>query len=266
MDVAGIGESPAPPNQPDHRLYALETCEDVRAALDWLQAQGHGRAVAIGLCCGAFIAFYSALRDPRIEGLVMANLQRFIWHEGDTLEVSLRRSYQSNRYYAAMARRPDTWRRLLRGDINARGILTALLRRAHKRVAMRVADWSGRLLRRGSARQTVVQGFRQLAARGAEVLLFYSASDGGLDELETYFGRDGRRLRRLEKIRLEILDGADHTFTARWARERFADRIEAHLHRVGKRGERRSTTPCAGTAGAKRPAQPDVPSARRHVA
>ena len=68
IDVAGIGESPAPPGQPDHRLYALETCEDVRAALDWLEAQGHRRVVAIGLCCGAYIAFYTALRDSRIDG------------------------------------------------------------------------------------------------------------------------------------------------------------------------------------------------------
>ncbi len=255
IDVAGIGESPAPPGQPDHRLYALETCEDVRAALDWLEAQGHRRVVAIGLCCGAYIAFYTALRDSRIAGLVMANLQRFLWREGDTLEVSLRRSFQSNRYYAAMARQPDTWRRVLRGDVNARGIATALVRRMRKRLTMRAQDLSGHLLGRRSARQGVVRGFHELAARGAEILLLYSASDGGLDELETYFGRDGRRLQRLKQIHLEILEGADHTFTARWARERFTARIEAHLDRVRSTGQQQPAAPYSAQAGGRSSAE-----------
>jgi dienelactone hydrolase len=267
MDIAGIGESPARPGKPDSQLYALESCEDVRAALDWMGEEGFGRAVAIGLCCGAFIAFYTALRDTRLDGLVMANLQRFTWHEGDSLEVSLRRSYQSGRYYAAMARRSDTWRRVLRGDVNARGIVTALLRRASKRIAMRIGDWSGPLVGRRSARQQVVQGFRELSARGAETLLVYSASDGGLDELESYFGRNGRRLARLKRVRLEILDGADHTFTAHWARERYAERIEAQLHRVLEaRRQRPVPAGAAAAAGEPQAGRPGAPGGRQRIA
>ncbi len=232
MDVAGIGESPAAPGQPDNRLYSEDACEDVRAALDWLGGQKLGPAVAVGLCCGGYVAFYTALRDARLVGLVMANVQRFVWREGDSLEINLRRSYQSNRYYVAMARRSDTWRRALRGEVNARGILTAVLGRVRKRILMRVDDWQSRLFGRGGARQRVVRGFRGLSARGAETLLIYSAADGGLDELEAYFGRGGRRLSRLPRMQIDIVDGADHTFTARWARERFAERVEAHLHRV----------------------------------
>ena len=100
-----------------------------------------------------------------------------------------------------------------------------------------------------------MRGFHELAARGAEILLLYSASDGGLDELETYFGRDGRRLQRLKQIHLEILEGADHTFTARWARERFTARIEAHLDRVRSTGQQQPAAPYSAQAGGRSSAE-----------
>jgi pimeloyl-ACP methyl ester carboxylesterase len=224
MDVAGIGDSPARPGLPDNRLYDQAACLDLQAALDWLDerrfAHGFGPATVFGLCCGAYVGFHGAVRDERIHGLVMVNLQRFVWHEGDSLETAMRRSHRSTRFYLGMSRRARTWKRLLEGEIHLGAFLRMVAGRVRKRLAAKLGELSGGLLGHRSARRRVLDGFHVLAARGVRTLLLYSAEDGGLDELDLHLGQGGRKLRRLPNVGLRILEGTDHTFTTRWGRAR----------------------------------------------
>jgi pimeloyl-ACP methyl ester carboxylesterase len=224
MDVAGIGDSPAWPGNPDNRLYDQDSCLDLQAALDWLDEQrfshGFGPTIALGLCCGAYVGFHGAVRDERIQGLVMINLQRFIWHEGDSLETVMRRSHRSTRFYLGMSRRAQTWKRLLEGEIHLGAFLRMVAGRVRKRLAAKLGELSGELLGHQSARRRVLNGFHVLAARNVRTLLLYSAEDGGLDEIDLHLGQGGRKLRRLPNVSLRIIEGTDHTFTTRWGRAR----------------------------------------------
>jgi hypothetical protein len=44
-------------------------------------------------------------------------------------------------------------------------------------------------------------------------LLVFSSNDGGLDVIERHLGHGARRMRGRGHFRLEIVEGADHTFT-----------------------------------------------------
>ena len=51
--------------------------------MDFLAAQFDGPIIVFGMCSGAYHAFQAALIDHRISGLILVNLQKFVWHEGE---------------------------------------------------------------------------------------------------------------------------------------------------------------------------------------
>ena len=61
---------------------------------------------------GDLIMAADAATDERVSGLIMANLQKFIWKDGDSLEVAVRNAYRSTDFYKGQAMRLDTWKRL----------------------------------------------------------------------------------------------------------------------------------------------------------
>ncbi len=221
MDAAGLGDSPPAPLRKPQPLYDLALCEDVSAAIDAVAARGYTRICVIGLCSGAHTAFHAALRDPRIHGLVLANLQKFVWREDDSLAVAIRHAYRATGAYRRGAFRLDTYRRLLRGDVDARGIARALLRRAGRIAVARLREIERSVRDTGDETSSVRRWFRHLSERGARILLVYSADDGGLDELALHGGAGGRRFRRLRGVELARIGDADHNLTQRAARAQF---------------------------------------------
>jgi len=230
MDIAGIGDSPAHPGQTENQLYYRGSQRDVYAALDWLQQQGYGECAVVGHCAGAHLGFFSATHDQRISKLVLLNLQRFFWKRGDSLQVAMRNGFRSSSWYLANAFDFTVWRRLFRGDINVRGITKALMQRLVKRYGRSNAvanPASGQ-----TQRQKVLSWFRQFQERGTDVLLVYSAEDGGLDEIALHGGRNARKIRKLPNVQFRIIDGADHNITAPSAFEEYAQILEEYLVRT----------------------------------
>jgi pimeloyl-ACP methyl ester carboxylesterase len=216
FDVTGLGDSFAPDEPASRRLYAKASIPDVKDALDLLGVQrGDREALVVGLCSGAYLAFYSALVDERVRALTLVNLQTFHWKEGDSLDIAFRGSYKSTRFYLGTVFQPQLWGRVLRGEVNLSGIFGALFKRLKRKVGLI-------LVPKGDASDSidVAQAFRSLSERGTRALLVYSGEDGGIDELELHLGANARKMRGRPGFRMEVIPGADHIFTARSARER----------------------------------------------
>ena len=62
--------------------------------------------------------------------------------------------------------------------------------------------------------------------------LIYSGNDGGLPEMGTHLGRAASSLRGSPQFKLDIVEGADHTFTPLWAQRRLMDLLTQHLMRL----------------------------------
>ena len=229
FDVAGIGDSPGRQGARHQPIYAEDPIDDVRRVAAWLAHRGYRRYTALGLCSGAYVAFHAAVREPGLTGLVLVNLQRFVWREGDQVEIAAERTFHGTGFYRAKLFDVATWQRILEGRVDVAGIARLLTSHTRKRLAASMSELAGR--RHGSAgeRRRIVQGFVTLAERGVRTLLLYSATDGGLDERDLYLGRGGRKLRGLAGVRQQLIEGADHTFSARWAREHVFQVLAAHL-------------------------------------
>ncbi len=222
MDAAGIGDAALSTGETTD-AYSRRNLEDARAGLRWLEARTGTGVVVVGLCSGAYVGL-QITAEPCVRGLVLLNLQRFVWQEGTSLKVVQRNTKRTTEFYRRNLRTLAVWRRILRGDVDLAGIAGALVGRAGRRLRA-AAD---PLLSAGSvpSRYGQVRGwFRDLARRGIPVLYVLSFNDPGLDELEEYFGVSGTRLRRLGNVRLHRIENADHTLTHRCAR----DELFAHM-------------------------------------
>ncbi len=253
MDLAGLGDSRGVGGD-DAKPYAPGTSQDVKSAIDLLERAGYRDPYLIGICSGAYAAFHAALEDPRIRGLVLVNIQSFLWKQGSSLKVT---SGQQRRplgfYLQAMAKR-SAWRRLCRREVAVGAIALALGRRSLTIVRNRLLALLEQLLGFQTSAGRVRRSFRNLNSRGVQVSMFYSESDPGLAELAVHFGRDGHRLQDLENLRLHRLDAADHALFDHTARLRFVEMVLDLM---------RCRAPNSG--GSWEPARTHVPYQERHA-
>jgi pimeloyl-ACP methyl ester carboxylesterase len=215
FDIAGLGDSVPAPGAPENRLYAQASVEDAKAAITLFGE----RCVLVGLCSGAYLAYYTTLADPRVHEQILINLQTFLWRDGDSLDIAMRRSYKSTRFYRAAILRSSVWRNLLRGRVNWRGIVRILAHRLLVRLMTELAQRDA----------GVARAFTALAARGTASLLIFGHEDGGIDEMERHLGPSARKLRKQRQFRLDFIADADHTFTPLAARTALIAKLCRHL-------------------------------------
>ncbi len=214
FDVAGLGDSRHAPNARENRLYSKDSVADVKTAMAFLgERYKVERFILVGLCSGAYLAFHTCVEDLRVVGQILLNPQTFEWKDGDSLDLSMRRSFLSTRYYARAVLNPAVWRRAIRGNVNVRGVMDVLRERLAAQTRGHLARMASRVRGESEPRTEVEKAFHAMCQRGVESLLVFSFSDGGIDMIQKHLGRNVGRMNRYPNLRFEIVDGADHTFT-----------------------------------------------------
>ncbi len=230
IDIAAIGDSAEPDGGVEQILYRDESTKDVSAAIDWLASQGFHNITVIGLCAGAHLSFHAALADERISRIIMVNLQKFLWHKGDSLIVAYREAYQSTGFYLRRLFVADTWLRLLSGKIKARGILTTVSSRLRKRAQAAVVSALARAGRQTSGDIPLVKDWmKRLDARKVSQCFIFSIGDAGLDELSLYRRIRGGQVRSAPCVSLAFIENADHNLSQHASRDRLMDILQRIL-------------------------------------
>jgi alpha/beta superfamily hydrolase len=227
MDGHGIGDA-APGTGDRGRPYTEQGNSDISTGVDYLVARFRGPIVVLGMCSGAYHAFQAALIDHRINGLILVNLQKFVWQAGESLTVVQRTTFRTTGFYLRNLARPAMWQRLFQGQINVSGITRALASRAARQLAA-AADPAIAAVNGETRVGMVRRQLSELSQRSVRILYVLSGNDPGLDEISEYFGVSGWRLRRKPNITFLTISRADHTFSAHWARERLRQAIQPFL-------------------------------------
>ena len=201
FDFAGLGDSSAPGVRARTHIYATPRTADLDAALALLATHGLHSPVLVGLCAGAHHAYWTAARDRRVSGVFLVSLIKFVWRPGDSLSVAPRDQARAARSYVQGLGDPEIWRRLTRGEVRLWTIGSSLLRRLVLRLGK-----SARRRERRAVRQAAVT----LSSRGGRAHMLLGLEDASLEELETYFGRDGRGWAARPDFSVSIVDGLDH--------------------------------------------------------
>ncbi len=227
MDGHGIGDS-APTTGERGVPYGKQGDLDVCSGVDFLASQFDGPIIVFGMCSAAYHAFRAALIDHRIGGLILVNLQKFVWHDGDSLAVVQRTTFRTTGFYLHNLTSLAMWRRLVRGQVNVGGIARALAGRAVRQLAA-AADPAIAAVNGETKVGMVRRQFAELSARSVQILYVLSGNDPGLDEIAEYFGFRGWRLRRDHNVMFHRMNGADHTLGALWARMRLRRAVAHYL-------------------------------------
>ncbi len=228
MDGAGIGDAAAETGERG-QPYSQQGDGDLTAAIDELSRRFATPVLLLGMCSGAFHALRAAFEDRRIAGLMLVNLQKFVWQEGDSLSVVQRITPRTTSFYMRNLVRLHALQRLLQGKVSVGGIALALARRMLRKVAA-ISDPAISMLQRHETRVgRVRRQMRDLQQRNVPILFVLSGNDPGLVEIGEYFGGQGRRFRRQSNVMFRLLQGADHTLSARWARDALLGLIATFL-------------------------------------
>jgi pimeloyl-ACP methyl ester carboxylesterase len=229
MDVSGIGDSRIDEGFSSDSMYRDYATADVSAAIDMLQKRGYKRVFLLGICSGAYLAFQTALQDPRVNGQMIVNARLLEWdaEKNGPWQASMQQYYKSTRYYRQALFRGDVYARLLRGEVNVRGIARRLTDLASARVR-RVLD---RLLGR-PPQEGVLAKMKHLSARGVDTLVAMSEEDDGLDYMQFHLGSGGSKMRSHANFRMVLVEESDHTFSTVASQRALLRVVREHLDRV----------------------------------
>jgi dienelactone hydrolase len=224
-DFTGIGDSPAREGEPENIVYGPYGVADVGILVEWLRTRGARDITVGGMCSGAYHAFRGALAWQTIDRIYMINCAVF----GARVEFDPEATglFGDIAHYSQSMRSRQAWRRLLTG-------------KAALGTVFRVAAWhakrkGGRLVREVARwlhlplRDDLGSHLLTLARRGTRLHFLYSGTDPGRAILANEAGSVTTRLRKQGRCDIQTFQGADHTFTQRWAQQSLSEALERTL-------------------------------------
>lgn len=228
MDCFGLGDSQWMREGPLGAIHHVARVADVSAGVDWLRRAGFSEVTLVGVCSGAFLAFQSALADPRVRRILIANPSFWLPPPEEALADPLAGTHGSTSGYLSKLVSPLFWRRLASGELTLStmvSIARALAERQARKVAQVFEATAARISGRTRARGALVAHLETLARRGCEARLLLSGGDPAHETLAAELpGRDRAALDGLMTV--TDFPGADHAFVTPAARPRFRDALE----------------------------------------
>lgn len=231
LDLEGIGEGDGDPDgiPPGAEHFSPKYDAEVIKALDALEAGGLGpNFILVGLCSGAYHAFQTALRDPRVRAVTMINAEVLVWRPEILDERDLRRDLE-----ALDGRR---FSRLLHAEVKLSRIwvLTASLIRGAVRAGVAKLRKLARLRRRpgGGWEAQLNQDLDCLELAGTRVLMGFSRGEAAFEELEAVGFPERARSGRWSNLSLIDLPGNDHTLRSTASQAALAQILDRDLEQT----------------------------------
>jgi len=230
LDLSGVGDSGLRAGEQENSPYAESARLDVRLAVEFAARQYPGAHVhLIGLCSGAYHSFKAAAAGLPLRSIVAVNPLTFFWKPGMPLDYADFQVTKETNRYARSSRSLSSWLKLLRGQVDLR----AAARVFGKRLQVRARNLSRDFARLAGFRlqDDLASELKAIAAQRIEIYFVFSASDPGHSMLLEQGGRIVGNFARSEKMRISIVQGADHTFTSHWNRDQLLAHLASHLER-----------------------------------
>jgi alpha-beta hydrolase superfamily lysophospholipase len=217
MDLAGLGDSGTRREQPDEEVFPPTALEDIRAAIEYMRTRYDACDITLGgLCSGAYHALRAAVAGQPLNRILMINPQNFFWKQGDTLEdLQLAEVVRNPVVYRERVLSVRAWRRLLTGKVNVWRLVAVFIQRFFLAFESTFRDCARHLGIR--LPRDLGAELEEIGARGIDMILVFSRGDPGIGLLKLQAGSSVSRLGK--RLRVHIVDGADHNFSHSGPRE-----------------------------------------------
>jgi hypothetical protein len=182
-----------------------------------------------GLCSGAYHEFKAAVAGQPIDTVVAINPLTFFWQPGMPLDFAAFRVTADAQRYQRSARSLASWSKLVRGGVDLRRVARVVAERGRTIAEHRAREVLRRL--RVPLRDDLGSELYALGRAGVRVHFVFAAGDPGHAMLLEQGGSAVDRLARAGKLSIDVIDGADHTFTPRWSHPVLLDALVRALAR-----------------------------------
>ena len=221
FDLSGIGDSIA---RSEDLPFEEGGIKDAQEAMNLVaSARGINRFVLMGICLGAAVAYFASHADSRVVGAVLINGRDHLHNGSPELGLHLKRRTLSRHYQRTVLSSlfsGKKWLRALTGKLDYRKVVGMIggvrLRKTPEK------DWS-------SAVDAAAENLHQLIQGGTRLLVIHSGGDHGLDYLYVILGDKVGQWSQSGDLRLEIIEGANHTFTRLWSQEHLTQLVRTWL-------------------------------------
>jgi pimeloyl-ACP methyl ester carboxylesterase len=227
FDFSGIGDSPV---RSDTLGFEKSTVAETREAMDYLrQTRGIEHFILLGGCSGAFASFETAACDPRVAGALLINFQ--MPEAADEAENSERLTRSAAHYYHNWALFDlRSWGRLITGKSDYRQLVRVLRHEVERWLTAR---------NKASAQTSYFQArLGELTDRKTPVVFICSQADSRLHDLRQHGGAQLRRLCARGGVGLDVIRGADHTFTTPQDQERLLKVVCKRIDEIARRTDK----------------------------
>jgi alpha-beta hydrolase superfamily lysophospholipase len=234
MDLAGLGDSGTRASTAAQGIFPAHAVDDIAQGVDILRALYGVREVTLcGLCSGAYHALRAAVLGLPVDRILMVNPLKFLPTEARQLqELELAEVLSSANTYRRGVTTLESWRKLLRGQVDLERIIKVYLRRALLTSSSLLHELARHLGLRFS--NDLGQQLQVLAARGIRLVFVFSREDSGLDLLRMQAGSALKRISHC--MHLYIVDGTDHEFTMTQSRAGLERILSGELYAQGTVG------------------------------
>jgi pimeloyl-ACP methyl ester carboxylesterase len=213
FDAANVADSPPVDGAPLQVLYSDWQMEDVRQALDYLEARQMLPAVLTGRCSGGYLAYQAALNDDRCSAIALFNPFAFVWDTNLDVDDALQSVARPLTEYGKRAFKLETIKRILAGKVDIKAAIWNLTMRVTAHIGVIVAPLLGSLSSHNRLKSSIIQSFNTTSARKLPMTLVYGAGDTGLEQIKLCFGAAGDGLKKFPNIDFHIVPGMDHNVT-----------------------------------------------------
>ena len=226
FDHSGIGDSKV---REDHLPFEQSAISETQEAMNCLSAlRGSKRFVLVGLCSGTFTSFRTARSDSRVVGAVLLNA---LLESPETINQAAVADAFSRKtargYWHSKIFLSQSWLKIITGKASYRQILGVLYLRLRSPFIRRRSNNYGP--------KQIAADLRSLIDRGVKLFFVYSEGTSVLEYFRLTLADEIRRMTPSDKLRVEIMQETDHTFTllrhqahllklvCRWARSMARD-------------------------------------------
>ena len=220
FDFSGIGDSGV---CRDNLPFVKSAVGEVQEAMNYVSAaRGIERFLLIGICSGAVISFRTACCDPRVVGAILINARGHL-HGNNDESSSYIRNRAIARYYWRMAFfssfSAKSWLRAIKGKVDYPSILRVIM-------SSQLRSLFGWKRKVSSGVNHGAADVRLLTERGVSLLHVYAEGDEGLDYLHVILGNNLQEWSASGQLRVEIIQGVNHTFTPLWSQEHLLNIVQ----------------------------------------
>lgn len=223
IDLSGLGDSRTRAGANENTVYGEHATRDIEAVVAWARSRGASHIAVAGLCSGAYHALKAALGDAPIDTVVPINPLTFFWKPDMPLELAAFRVTAEAQRYKQSVKSVDSWKKLMRGDVDLQHVARIVVERARAAAEHRGRDVLRRL--RVPLADDLGGELLALGRKGVAMRFVFAASDPGQRVLFEQGGSAVARLERAGALTVTVVEGPDHTFTPRWSHPMFVDAI-----------------------------------------